>query len=447
MGWTAGPRPGPSGATEISLLLAVSPLHGHVAPMLRIGAELVRRGHRVRMLTGARFADAVRAAGIEHVPLPVDGDYDDRRLDLDFPARRRRGLSRARFDVDFLFVRFMAAQYTGLTGAVTARPVDVVLADTGFTGVLPLLLAERPRPAVVGCGVVPLMLSSRDTAPFGMARAPQEGRDYRQLNWIVQRLLFARQQRWADRMTRRLAGTGMPVSILDWPRLTDRLVQLTVPAFEYPRSDLPDNVRYIGPALGDPFPRSALPEWWAELRRPRPVVLATQGTLDNADPTTVLIPTLRGLAGEDVLVVATTGRQASPAVIQAAGGNARLAEHLPYDLLLPHVDVMVTNGGYGGVQHALAHGVPLVVAPSGEDKTEVAARVRWSGTGVDLRTARPAGAAVRAAVRTVLTTPGYREAAGRVRDAIAATPSFDLLEAALLDVAAANGTRAGEPRC
>jgi UDP:flavonoid glycosyltransferase YjiC (YdhE family) len=42
--------------------------------------------------------------------------------------------------------------------------------------------------------------------------------------------------------------------------------------------------------------------------------------------------------------------------------------------LLPHVDAMVTNGGYGGVQQALAHGVPLVVTGDSEDKPEVAAR-------------------------------------------------------------------------
>jgi UDP:flavonoid glycosyltransferase YjiC (YdhE family) len=36
---------------------------------------------------------------------------------------------------------------------------------------------------------------------------------------------------------------------------------------------------------------------------------------------------------------------------------------------------MVTNGGYGGVQMALAHAVPLVVAGAKEDKPEVAGRV------------------------------------------------------------------------
>ena len=53
---------------------------------------------------------------------------------------------------------------------------------------------------------------------------------------------------------------------------------------------------------------------------------------------------------------------------------------------------MVTNGGYGGVQQALAHGVPLVVAGDSEDKPEVAARVRWSGVGIDLRRGDPSPA-------------------------------------------------------
>jgi UDP:flavonoid glycosyltransferase YjiC (YdhE family) len=71
-------------------------------------------------------------------------------------------------------------------------------------------------------------------------------------------------------------------------------------------------------------------------------------------------------------------------------------------LLLPKVDVMVTNGGYGAVQRALATGVPLVVAGNTEDKPEVAARVAWSGAGIDLRTGTPTAKAVRNAVRDVL---------------------------------------------
>lgn len=72
---------------------------------------------------------------------------------------------------------------------------------------------------------------------------------------------------------------------------------------------------------------------------------------------------------------------------------------------------MLTNGGYGGVQMALAQGVPVIVAGTTEDKPEVAARVAWSGAGIDLKSATPSPASVRAAVRRVLGDPSFRNRA------------------------------------
>ena len=76
---------------------------------------------------------------------------------------------------------------------------------------------------------------------------------------------------------------------------------------------------------------------------------------------------------------------------------------------------MVTNGGYGGVQQALANGVPLVVAGDSEDKPEVAAHVQWSGTGVNLHTGRPSPAMVARAVRRVLARASTGTGRGRCR--------------------------------
>ena len=72
---------------------------------------------------------------------------------------------------------------------------------------------------------------------------------------------------------------------------------------------------------------------------------------------------------------------------------------------------MVTNGGYGAVQRALASGVPLVVAGDTEDKPEVAARVAWTGAGINLGTGSPTPHAVRTAVHTVLGDPRYLQRA------------------------------------
>jgi len=49
---------------------------GHVLPALGVVGELVRRGHRVTMVTGKRFADEVAAIDARFVPYTsVFGDF------------------------------------------------------------------------------------------------------------------------------------------------------------------------------------------------------------------------------------------------------------------------------------------------------------------------------------------------------------------------------------
>jgi len=80
--------------------------------------------------------------------------------------------------------------------------------------------------------------------------------------------------------------------------------------------------------------------------------------------------------------------------------------------------VLVTNGGYGGLHHAMHHGVPIVIAGDSEDKVETSARVQYARVGVNLRTGRPTPDAIRAAVLTILSDPGYAARARRVGEAI-----------------------------
>jgi UDP:flavonoid glycosyltransferase YjiC (YdhE family) len=95
----------------------------------------------------------------------------------------------------------------------------------------------------------------------------------------------------------------------------------------------------------------------------------------------------------------------------------------------------VTNGGFGGVQRALAAGVPLVVAGATEEKPEVAARVQWAGCGVNLHTGSPRPDKVLGAVRQVLRDPSYRAASEVLRDEIRALPDpIDIISDALADM-------------
>ena len=215
-------------------------------------------------------------------------------------------------------------------------------------------------------------------------------------------MLLRQSQKAANYQLDRLNSRELPTFLLDSGVLADRLIVPTVPEFDYPRTDLPANVRYVGAVHPAPTQKFRPPAWWRKLDGDRPVVHVTQGTVDNTDLGRLLEPTIEALADEHVMVVATTGGRHASELSFTVPPNTYVAEHIPHDHLLPKVDVMVTNGGYGAVQRALATGVPLVVAGNTEDKPEVAARVAWSGAGIDLKTGTPTPKAIRTAVRDVL---------------------------------------------
>ena len=73
----------------------------------------------------------------------------------------------------------------------------------------------------------------------------------------------------------------------------------------------------------------------------------------------------------------------------------------------------------GTVTEALAHGVPLVVAPIRHDQPAVAAQVAAAGAGITVSFSSASAAELTRAVTAVLTEPAYRAAAQRVAESFA----------------------------
>jgi UDP:flavonoid glycosyltransferase YjiC (YdhE family) len=228
----------------------------------------------------------------------------------------------------------------------------------------------------------------------------------RVLHALINRTLYRAIDRDYHAMRARLGLEPTPGGVFEVTLSPHLYLQPTVPSFEYPRRDLAPQVHFVGPLLPAAPAEFAPPAWWDEMHRDRrPVVLVTQGTIAT-DPQELLLPALDGLRDEDVQVIAVTGGP-DPADLPAPPANARVERYVPFAALMPHVSVVVTNGGYGGLHYALAHGVPVVVAGASEEKPELVTRVNWSGAGIGMRTQRPGPGRVRNAVRRVLAEPSY----------------------------------------
>ena len=426
-----------------SVLICATPVHGHVTPLLAVTRHLVASGHSVRFLTGAKYRDAVEAAGATHLPLPADADFDDTNLDAAFPGRvGLKGPAAIKYDLSNIFLKPGISQVRAVDDALASGPADVVLFESMFFGAAALISRDpATRPPIVYLGIVPLSLASVDTAPFGLGIKPMRGPIGRIRNALLYfaatRIVFRSLQKQATGMVRELTGGAFTHPVMDYPRLADAVVQFTVSGFEYPRRDLPGHVHFVGPVSRTRASDAPVPAWWDELESGRPVVHVTQGTIANQNWDELVAPAILGLAGEEVLVVVSTGGRDVASLPHPLPANVRAAKYLPYDRLLPLTDVFVTNGGYGGVHYALEHGVPLVVAGATEDKAEVTARVDYTGAGINLRTNAPTAGKIRDAVREVLADARYGTASARIGKEIVASPGVAGLEKVIEELRAA----------
>jgi UDP:flavonoid glycosyltransferase YjiC (YdhE family) len=308
-----------------SYLVCSTPVRGHVSPLLTVSRTLVEGGHRVRFLTGSRFREEVEASGARWVPLPPEAEFDDRDVDAAFPGRvGLTGVAGARFDLGQIFLAAAPRQLEAVDALLAEEAADAVLTETMFFGAL--LLLCRPadlRPPVVNLGIVPLALHSRHTAPFALGIPPRDGAlgQVRNvlLGWVTDHLVFGGLHRTAARMARERTGFPLRAHATDYISLADAIVQFTVADFEYPRPDSGTPVHFVGPmtrrtapdappeALPAPVAGDAhpVPPWWGDLAAAReagvPIVHLTQGTIANADPEDLILPTVRALAEERVL--------------------------------------------------------------------------------------------------------------------------------------------------
>jgi MGT family glycosyltransferase len=387
--------------------------------MLTVARHLRAAGHRVIFNTGEVFRKQVESAGLRFEPLKGFANVDYRRLDDAFPERKnfKPGPDQLAHDLKVGIGRPIPDQYQVIRRLMHQTRIDLILADLTFMGTFPLLLAATAvRPPVISCGVCPVLLSSEDVSPYA---APGPGKpDYeRNMQDNLQfQTMFQSVQDEMNVVIQTCGAEPMSEFFMDcWYTLPDRFLQFTAEEFEYPRRNVPPTVRFAGPMLPPIAPHFQKPDWWSELDGPRPVVLVTQGTVANEDLSQLIEPALTGLDGEEALVVVATGGRDAGTISIPIPRNARVEQFIPFHDIFPKVDVFVTNGGYGGVQQALSAGVPIVVAGTTEDKPFVAARVAWSGAGINLATDRPSASQVREAVRTALHDSSYRCHARRLQ--------------------------------
>jgi zeaxanthin glucosyltransferase len=202
---------------------------------------------------------------------------------------------------------------------------------------------------------------------------------------------------------------------------------------------LPEQCVLIGAALG---PRRTDPgfswDWWDPGRRH---VLVSAGTMSAhlvQDYLARMMAALEPMACQVQVVL-----NAAPDAMPEPPPHVLVAPRVPMLDLMPRLDAVICQAGQSTVNEALAHGVPMVVAPIRLGELAVAEQVTRAGAGIAVSFAAATPAQLAAAVTAVLDEPGYRAQARRIAGEFAAAGGAGAAAAHLAALAAGRQQQAG----
>lgn len=438
------------------LLFTSFPADGHFNPVFMIATYLSKRGYGVAFLTSPMFKAKVEGINAEYIPL--EDPFTKTAIEaLMASVQLPFGVERLAAEFNSLMLTALPIRVQQLEDAlVELRARDPTRQIIFFEDVInwnmytfkhgrPLPKGFDELPKSIGVGVSPLLMDSIDTAPTLLGLPPDsspEGRlrNAAMLKEFQEGPLKILTDTWMDGVAKagasNLAGPRDKGVFNSWYTVHDVVLQLCSPSMEYPRSDLASHIECIGVLPGDGLkPDLEYPSWWPEITnsksegKEKRVVFVTQGTT-SPDISELILPTLNATAGrDDIILVVTLGvRNSSLPEGIPVPSNVRVLDYFPYDAVLEHADVLVTNAGYGGVGHAVRNAVPIVVAGEGQEKMEVAGRVAWSGMGVNLKTQRPTAEQVRDGIDQILGDSRFKEAAIRLKEENGRLDAFAAVE-------------------
>ena len=397
--------------TKKRILFVTIPADGHFNPLTPLAAYLKEQGNDVRWYTSTTYAEKLAKLNIRHYPLQKAFDINGRNVDETFPERKKiNGLvKKLSFDMIHGYVLRSTEYYEDIKDIYKIFPFDLVVCDSAFIA-LPFIKRLLNVP-VISVGVFPLVETSKDLAPAGLGITPSKtftGKIKQHLlRFVVDKILFGKPTKMMRALLKQHGIKMTGSNIFDMiVRDSDMLLQIGTPGFEYKRSDLGNNIRFIGALL----PHLSSNKAWhhPKLLQYRKILLVTQGTVEK-DVSKLIIPTLAAFKNSEYLVIVTTGGSHTKELREEFNyDNIIIEDFIPFSDIMPLADVYVTNGGYGGAMLSIMNKLPMVVAGVHEGKGEINARVDYFNIGINLQTETPTPAQLKTAVEKIMSEKTYQ---------------------------------------
>lgn len=387
-------------------------LMGHLNPMISLGSELTRRGHRVSVLASGHCTELLRQGGLEHIVLPTtDEEGWDARPDWQLVGEKA-GI-RAFLHTSKIFRRLARNFRLQAPDALRAAGVDALIVDQFSPGGA-LVADSQHLPFVVVCNA---LASQRDDdcppppLPWKY-RATWLGRLRNRVGYELGRLIS--EGPWLRRKPRVISPLMLVIDPEPWGLA---LISQQPAFFDFPRKWHPNHFHYTGP--WHDLSRDANVEFpWSWLDG-RPLVYASLGTLQNKlrHVYEAITRVAEGLNAQVVLALGSREARLNMPPVD----NVLVVPFAPQLKLLERASAAITHAGLNTALECLSLGVPMVCVPVTNDQPGVARRVEWLGAGLYVPLRKATSDRLRESLQTVLSQASFRNAARQAQAKIGQT--------------------------
>ena len=398
------------------IIVITVPVEGHFNPFVPIIKRLVQNGHDVICFAGRKFQKRVENIGATFLSPPLKWDTSIQETYDVFPElRNKSGLAQLKLYIKLVMFDPIFDLINELKDQIDNFQPDLIISDS-FLIVGSWVTEFYNIPSVL-ISVLPLSIPGKNIPPFGLGLLTGKSLFSKLRNkilrWLFNKFLFNDIQKYGEeiRIRIRLPALGKSFVKKEFEN-ANLFLHTSIPNFEYPREEFPPILRFIGPIITPPNINYKEPEWWSEIEKDIPVVLINQGTVSK-DYDDLILPAIEALKNENIIVIAVPVKEGE---IMNLPENVHTELYIPFGNLLPYIDLLITNGGFGGTQNALTYGIPIIIAGATEDKMEVAARLEYSGAGINLRKQKPTSKNILKAYMKIMSDPSYKQKAKELKE-------------------------------
>jgi MGT family glycosyltransferase len=333
------------------VLFASIPAWGHVYPVLEGAAELVRRGHRVSFLASPGFVREVQAVA-DPVKYDSPADSSDPRL-----------VSQDMVEVMSLMLEEARASFAAIERRVREDRPDLIIYDVmAWAG-----WAAGQAFDIPAICTWPVFASNEHFSLHS---------EYVSLD-AESNAMYA----FFGEVAGFLADIGLTsVSPQEFFESAAQRNIVLFPRELQPRGDtFGSRFTFVPPCIR-PAERSPELHW---LRRSQPLAAISLGTIYNQRPD-FFRTCIEGVERLGWHAAVSLGSKVRPEDVGPVSDRVILRPRLPMIDTLRHASVLISQGGMSSTMEALAHGVPLLLAPQMGEQRAIADRVADLGLGVRL---------------------------------------------------------------